>query len=326
MGGDECSGEEGADLDSLSLHGTIQAQFEPMELRHTLHRERDFYLFCDESVSKGDFYSNFYGGVLVGGSRYEAIRDSLELKKEELGFGKECKWCKVGPRYLEQYKQLISEFFRYLQSGEAKVRIMFTQNINEPMLTDEDKNEGFNKLYYQFLKHAFGFQYMPNAADERFLRLHLDELPDKKHESRRVFKRHLASFPRRIKDRTTGLRVLPQDIAEVDSKKHVLLQCADIVLGSMAFRLNDLHRAIPEGKRRRGKRTVAKEKLYKHIHSEICQLRPSFNIGISTGHEIKPDDRWNHPYRHWKMVPINSRLNTDRSKRSGNKKSPTRPT
>jgi hypothetical protein len=69
----------------------------------------------------------------------------------------------------------------------------------------------------------------------------------------------------------------------------------------MAFRLNDLHLAMPKGRKRRGARTIAKEKLYKHIRSHIIRLKPHFNIGITTGGS--PADRWSHPYRHWAFVP-----------------------
>ncbi len=42
-----------------------------------------------------------------------------------------------------------------------------------------------------------------------------------------------------------------------------------IVLGAMAFRLNNGHKEKPVGQNRRGKRTIAKEKLYKFIYSRI---------------------------------------------------------
>ena len=39
------------------------------------------------------------------------------------------------------------------------------------------------------------------------------------------------------------------------------MQCLDIVLGAMAFRLNDMHKEKRPDTNRRGKRTIAKEKL-----------------------------------------------------------------
>lgn len=83
----------------------------------------------------------------------------------------------------------------------------------------------------------------------------------------------------------------------------------------MAFRLNDLHKVMPEGKHRRGKRTVAKEKLYKTIFAEIEKLYPRFNIGISTGmNHPRYENGWEAPYRHWKFVPRDFKIDETRYK------------
>lgn len=71
----------------------------------------------------------------------------------------------------------------------------------------------------------------------------------------------------------------------------------------MAFRLNEMHKEKPEGQRRRGKRTRAKEALYKHINKRIRAIYPRFNIGVSTGTDGLAMNRWLHPYRHWNFLP-----------------------
>lgn len=93
------------------------------------------------------------------------------------------------------------------------------------------------------------------------------------------------------------------DVAEVCSHDHVLLQCTDIILGAMYFRLNNLHLEKPAGSRTRGKRTIAKEKLYKHINSLISSILPHFNIGLSTGKRGYQNPSWELPYSHWKFKP-----------------------
>ena len=86
----------------------------------------------------------------------------------------------------------------------------------------------------------------------------------------------------------------------------------DIVLGSMAFRLNNKHKEKIPGSLRRGSKTIAKEKLYKHILSHIRSLEhPRFNIGITTGCET-PDVKWSESYRHWNFKP--SEFTEDRNK------------
>lgn len=82
----------------------------------------------------------------------------------------------------------------------------------------------------------------------------------------------------------------------------------------MAFRLNDKHKEKPPGKRRRGKRTVAKECLYKHIRARVCQLYPHFNIGETTGKGGDWANLWRHPYRHWKFVPAEHERDPTRTK------------
>jgi hypothetical protein len=69
----------------------------------------------------------------------------------------------------------------------------------------------------------------------------------------------------------------------------------------MWFRLNDMHleKISP---RRRGKRTKAKARVYKHINSRIQAIYPRFNIGVSTARTTETS-AWDHPYRHWLFVP-----------------------
>ena len=85
------------------------------------------------------------------------------------------------------------------------------------------------------------------------------------------------------------------------------MQCLDIVLGAMAFRLNDMHKEKRPDTNRRGKRTIAKEKLYKHINKKIREIRSNFNIGISTGIDGDHQNRFIHVYRHWLFIPSSSR-------------------
>ena len=89
----------------------------------------------------------------------------------------------------------------------------------------------------------------------------------------------------------------------MNSHDHDILQCLDIVLGAIQFRLNDKHKQKPAGARRRGKRTIAKERVYRHINLAIRTIRPNFNIGITTGTDGNLSNRWHQPYRHWLFVP-----------------------
>ena len=134
------------------------------------------------------------------------------------------------------------------------------------------------------------------------LRIYPDQIPDNKErvEQFRGFLVGLASSPA---FRERKIRMKREDIADVDSKQHEILQCLDIVLGAMSFRLNDKNlEKTAKGGTRRGSRTKAKERVYKHILSRIRDIYPNFNIGISTGQDAT-NARWSHPYRHWLFTP-----------------------
>lgn len=50
-----------------------------------------FIIYCDESLSKGDIYSNFYGGALIRAQDLEQIITRLEQKKQQLNLFQEVK-------------------------------------------------------------------------------------------------------------------------------------------------------------------------------------------------------------------------------------------
>ena len=106
-----------------------------------------------------------------------------------------------------------------------------------------------------------------------------------------------------------------EDIVEIDSKKHVIQQCMDIILGAMNFRLNDLWKEKIPGTNRRGKTTIAKEKLYKEILRNIKDIYPNFNIGITTSLNGDYKNLWLHKYRHWNFQAKNSILDKNLTKK-----------
>jgi hypothetical protein len=267
---------------------------------------KEYLAFCDESEKHGRYFSNFYGGLIVSSSDYQRVTDKLNQTKLSLNLFGEVKFEKVTGRYLDKYQTLMRVFFSEVAQSSIKIRIMFRQNAQRPIgLTAEDHDLEYFKLYYQFIKHAFGFKYVPPQWHPIRLRLYFDQFPDTK-EKAEQFKGYLLGLPESSYFSLRGKRFLSiakEDIAEVRSHDHVLLQCLDIVLGSMRFRLNDWHLEKAPGERIRGKRTRAKEAVYKTVLAEVKKLYPNFNIGITTGHQSDLANRWHHPYRRWLFEP-----------------------
>jgi hypothetical protein len=76
-----------------------------------MKEEKEYIVFCDESDKFGKYFSNFYGGVIVGSSQYTRISERLNNAKSEENLFGEIKWSKVTGQYLEKYKKVLSIFF-----------------------------------------------------------------------------------------------------------------------------------------------------------------------------------------------------------------------
>lgn len=264
---------------------------------------RELLLYCDESDIAGKHFSNFYGGALVESKHLVEVESTLAERKIELNLGAEVKWQKISEAYAPKYIQLIDTTFDLMAANKLKMRVMFTQNyFGAKNLSPEHRENAFFLLYYQFVKHAFGLQYAGRDGGPASVRLLFDKLPDTR-EKCMAFKGFVLGLNRSVHFRDGGITIRPDQIAEVNSKEHVILQCLDVVMGAMQFRLNDKHLEKPEGARQRGKRTRAKEQVYKHINARVRALYPGFNIGVSTGTRGDRSLRWAHPYRHWLFVP-----------------------
>lgn len=273
-----------------------------------------YIIYCDESEKKGEFFGNFYGGALIRSNHLDNTVDKLNMKKDSLGFKGEIKWQKVTDQYLEKYIDLVDYFFEFIKEDIVKLRIMFTQNyFKASNLTKEQRDNEFFLLYYQFLKHAFGLKYSNLSTDTISLKIFFDKLPDTK-EANRNFKDYIYKLQQVEQFQEANLVIKKDHIIEAISHDHVILQCMDIILGGMHFRLNNLHLKKPEGSNRRGKRTIAKEKLYKRINAHIREIYPGFNIGSSTGISAIVENYWLHPYRHWLFKATDYVIDTSRSK------------
>lgn len=279
--------------------------------------KRHYIIYADESDKKGKYYSNFFGGALLAASDREAISTSLNEAKAELGLRKELKWQYVDAACVDRYIAFIDAYFDYIRTSRLKIRIMFTQNINVVSnLSRRHYEDQYFLLYYQFIKHAFGIRYCnPNSLDRVFFSILPDKIPEAADRKER-FKSYLSRIPDSSYLRGCNLNIRRSDIADVDSEKHVILQGLDIILGSMNSRLNDKLKEKPAGKRFRGRRTRAKEKLYKEINRRIREIYPNFNIGVSTGTPNGHADRWLHPYRHWNFMPRNHTIDRSLGKRA----------
>lgn len=255
-------------------------------------------LYCDESVRSGRYYSNFFGGVVAQAAASQVLDAEAKALFQQIGLTGEVKWSSINVSLEERYIEVVDWLFDAIEAERLKMRIMFTQNRD--VIRDQD-GKSYQKLYYQFIKWSFGIEYCAEGYRSTEVHLRLDRMPARDLEVLE-FKNYIESLHFQEMFRRKNVIFNRDWIEEIDSRRHPLAQCTDLVLGAMAFRLNDRHKDKPHGSNRRGKRTRAKERVYKHINQRIRQLYPNFNIGVNTG-TVAPEDRWRHPYRHWLFVP-----------------------
>jgi Protein of unknown function (DUF3800) len=278
---------------------------------------RELIIYCDESDISGKHFSNFYGGALVESAHQLEVIERLTNKKAELNLGAEVKWQKISEHYADKYIAFVEEVFALLGEQKLKIRIMFTQNyFGAAGLTSAQRENSFFLLYYQFVKHAFGLRYAGKSSAETKVRIYFDKLPDTD-EKCAAFKGFVVGLNKNAYFRDGSILLKEDQIAEVDSKQHVIMQSLDVVMGAMQFRLNDKHLEKPAGARIRGNRTRAKEKVYKRVNRLIRDLYGgyAFNIGISTGLDGDPRALWTDPYRHWLFMPADLEIRPQYAKR-----------
>lgn len=275
-----------------------------------------YIIYCDESDVKGRFYSHFYGGALIEASKQQAIHDELQDLKVDLNINDgEMKWQKITQPYVDKYIQFVDKTFDVIARGDIKIRIMFTQNRHVPLLREYQIDNEYFLLYYQFIKNAFGLRYSVAAGETASAAVLLDDIPHnaEKLDQFRTYMSSLSDFPIW---RRAGFSIAYEDITDVNSKDHNILQALDVVLGGMQSRLNEKHTRVVPPAKRRTKRARAKDLVYKRIKDRIFALYPNFNVGISTGTPNGPEDRFNQPYRHWLFLPANVRLDETQTKKA----------
>jgi hypothetical protein len=196
----------------------------------------EYIVYADESEESGAYFSNFYAGLLVRSLDLPEVLDRLKKAKEELHFGGRVKWQKVTPQYLSKYVALMEAFFNLVERDLVKVRVMFLHRVNVAVgLEEEQKQNTYYLLYYQFLKHAFGLQHSNDGREAVSVRFYLDQRSGTR-ERKAQFKSYIASLALRPEFRAARILFPADQIAEVSIDTHDLLQCLDVVVGAMQFR------------------------------------------------------------------------------------------
>lgn len=232
-----------------------------------------YIIICDESTKKGKNYSYFYGGAILKENKYDKISMILNDYKSKLGFN-ELKRVKISEANYKAYIDVLDLFFTFVKSGDIKVRIMFSPNNQLMVDIPHSCNETFMKFYHTFIINAFNIFY---AKHNFRLRVVCDDLPETKKQCR-VFKQCLVQkIATNKKPNTNKVYIKQRYIEEVDSSKHVILQCVDVIVGLVDFILNTSKDDI-----RQSKRAMARYRVWNHLIECIKDLDNNFVVEETT--------------------------------------------
>ncbi len=245
----------------------------------------EYVIFCDESEKEGPKYSNFYGGAIIEFRKFEKIHTDLKNLIDSLNLN-EIKRQNVSLNYLEKYKIVLNAFFDFVKNGDIKVRVIFSQTDKLDQ-TKENKRYRYSKFYYKFIKNAFGLSNLPETFN--ILRLYFDQLPTNKPDTLE-FKEHIKNL-QYTKYLRRKIKITSDNIVDVDSKDHPIIQCVDLITGIIEYYANwfDSSKVLSN----RGK---AKIELYKLIHQRVEEINPEYFQHLEMFEYLNPKIAWERKY------------------------------
>lgn len=190
-------------------------------------------LYIDETSQTKHEYL-VLGGIIVHQQSVARFNELIgKARQPELPFG-EMKWEKVSRSKLAAYKRVIDTFFNadeHCQPMDFHSVVVHTPSLKDKLYNSGSREIGFNKDVYQ-LCMKFGRLYKRRLfhvyPDERQTKNSPEEL------------RQILNFGMRKKG--DGRDWPFRRIHFQDSKKIYALQVVDILIGAMAYRLNQHHK------------------------------------------------------------------------------------
>lgn len=253
-------------------------------------------------------YWCFYGGILGRAADLDRFDTALRAIKKKNNVKSEVKWSKLKEDNISCYKEMVDELMLYLRSGSIKYRQMFLDRAfvripepGEPPITELDVQF---KLYYQYIKHAFGLRYLPHAPDGTQVLLRLDNHSSQGHKDRLVsFCEELPGYLHRPD--------LTIRVTFVNSAKVPRLQVCDVLMGAAGSHGNKMFAKRAPGQRRITPKQKLRNELCKYIYEALKALdrdmrgSRAFNWFESTGKGGDPTNLFHHAMRIWKFEPSN---------------------
>ncbi|HCK0217268.1 TPA: DUF3800 domain-containing protein [Klebsiella oxytoca] len=261
-----------------------------------------YVIYADEAWTQSQplyRYHCFFGGMLSSTEEFNLFEAEVVQLKKDHNYKKEIKWSNISRQHIEFYENLLVLIERFICTSEnTKYRQMFMDRSYRYIGESASELDSQFKIYYQFLKHCFGFGYINERKTFTFK---LDT------HSSHAHKLKLKTFIEGLEIQNVDIRV-----EFINSKKSVPLQVCDLLMGAAGYYGNKADWDLLPGKRRRTPNQIMKsgfgKKIYDMLRRIDSQFRGSkaFNWFESTGVDGDISNRYHHKMRIWKFIPTNS--------------------
>ncbi|CAA7614018.1 conserved hypothetical protein [Candidatus Terasakiella magnetica] len=158
------------------------------------------------------------------------------------------------------------------------------------------------KLYYQYIKHAFGLSYLPKHVGGSLVLVRLDNHSSQAHKAQLI--EFAEALPAVLKRNDIKVQV-----TFINSAKSPRLQICDVLMGAAGSHGNKMHIKRQPGQRGMKQKQALRNQLCVYIYEALKNLdriergSGAFNWFETTGHNENLDNRYHHALRIWKFKP-----------------------
>ena len=195
--------------------------------------------FGDTSSAEKDFM--VAGGFTIAGNRITEVEDYIATLRDDAGIRSEFHWCSYrGGRKRKAYEALIDYGFDLVTKRKAALHIIISpfKGYDHKAKENEDRSTSVNRMYYQLCLHRLASYY----GKKRAIHIRLDTGNDSA-DICAMRNQLCADAYKRYGTRPNCVR----SIEPVCSKNVGAVQMADVVVGAVAAKQNNVQHTSPKG-------------------------------------------------------------------------------
>ena len=248
-------------------------------------------------------YHNFFGGIFGEEKYIDRLNADLTKIINKYSLPRiEIKWSNLDSRNNDMYKELIICLSNHIISGKIRYRQMFKDRsyhyVGESPGTELDVQF---KQYYQFLKLAFGFQYLDQTPENHHIILRLDTHSSQQHKDE--LERFITQAPSLLERNDIN-----HTVTYINSSRNICLQVCDILMGAAGYYGNQVYKRRINGARKITEKQKLKRDFCKFTYEVLKRISAldrgtkAFNWFETTGIGSDFANYLKHKLRIWKFV------------------------